>query len=363
MSENKSIRIIAHLDMDAFFASVEERDKPYLRGLPIVVGADPKSGLGRGVVSTANYKAREYGIRSALPISKAWQFSEAAARQGKKRAVFLEVNVARYSAVSDNIFAVVARYAEQIERASIDESYFDLSFCGSYSKARETCQKIKDEVRSREKLTCSVGVGPNKLIAKIASDVKKPDGLTIVEEQGAMEFLAPMTIRKIPGVGPKTEELFRRMGIKLIRDLRKISQSELVEIMGKRGSSLYENIRGRDSSPIAEGYEAKSIGEQETFEFDTREFNLIFERLKAMCRSVVDRLRKDGFKSFRTIVITVRFSDFETKTRSHTLAVPADSFNILYFEAMKLLVPFLDKRDNPNKKLIRLVGVRVEKLE
>ncbi len=357
------MRIIAHLDMDAFFASVEERDKPYLKGAPIVVGADPKNGLGRGVVSTANYKAREYGIRSALPISRAWQFSELARKRGMAPAVFLEVDIPRYAEVSGKIHEIIKRYSEKVESASIDEFYFDLSVCGSYEKAGEVCRKVKNEIKLRENLTSSVGIGPNKLIAKIASDMKKPDGLVVVEENNAEFFLSSLAVRKIPGIGPKTEELLLRKGVRLVRDLKKFSQDELNEILGKRGAEFYGNIRGRDDSPIVEEYEAKSIGEQETFERDTRDFNLIFERLKAMSANIIETMRKDGFKSFRTIVVIVRFADFETKTRSHTLALPAQSFKILQFEAMKLLVPFLDKRENPGQKLIRLIGVRAEKLE
>lgn len=349
--------------MDAFFASVEERDSPQFRGLPIAVGSDPMEGKGRGVVSTANYKAREYGIHSALPISMAWRLSEKARRAGKPAVIFLPVDFTKYEKASREVMNIIRKYSPEVEQASVDEAYFDLSSAGSYAKAREIALKIKSEIREKEKLTCSVGIGPNKLIAKISSGYKKPDGLTVVEEKDAERFLLPMGVRSIPGIGPKTEILLKKKGVSFVRDLKKISKEELEKMLGKWGIELYEKVRGWDMSPLVTEYEAKSIGEQETFMEDSRDVNFIFERLKEMAKSVIYRLGEEGFKKFRAIVVTVRFQDFETKSRSHTLASPANSQKVLEFEAMKLLSPFLDARQNTGKKLIRLVGVRIEKLE
>lgn len=356
-------RIIAHLDMDAFFAAVEEQDNPKLQGLPIVVGADPLGGKGRGVVSTANYKARTYGIHSAMPISKAWQLSETARGNGKPPAIFVRPNFERYSKISEQITVILRRHASLIERASIDETYFDLSFANSLKKVTEICLTIKDEIKTREGLTASIGIGPNKLIAKIASDFKKPDGLTVVEEKDAEEFLSPLPIRKIPGIGPKTEAYLHSLGIKVVRDMRRFSREELQGMFGKWGIDLYDKIRGIDDSPIQEFYEAKSVGEQETFLRDTRDSGFIVEHMRIMCKDILHRLFEEGFKTFRTVVITVRFADFETKSRSRTLAHPADSLKDLELEAMRLLLPFFDRRKNPKLKLIRMIGVRVEKLE
>lgn len=357
------MRIIGHLDMDAFFASVEERDNPQFRGLPIAVGADPIGGKGRGVISTANYKAREYGIHSALPISMAWRLSEEARHAEKPAVVFLPVNFSRYAEVSEKIMDIIRKFSSIVEEASVDEAYFDLSFAGSYAKAKEIALKIKAEIKEKEKLTCSVGIGPNKLIAKISSGFKKPDGLTTIEESEAENFLSSMSIRAIPGVGPKTEELFKKRGVRFVRDLKKFSRENLEEIMGKRGLELYEKARGRDNSFLVTEYEAKSIGEQETFSKDTLDSSFIFSRLKAMCADIIRRFSEKDFKNFRTVVVAVRFQDFETQSRSHTLAKITDERKILEFEALKLLSPFLDKRKNPKKKLIRLIGVRLEKLE
>ncbi|MEW6386992.1 MAG: DNA polymerase IV [Thermodesulfobacteriota bacterium] len=356
------MKIIGHLDMDAFFAAVEERDHPELKGLPLVVGADPKGGQGRGVVSTANYQARGYGIHSAMPITRAWRLSLAAQRRGQPQVVFLPPNFARYKEVSRRIMALVRRYVPLVEEAGIDEAYLDLSFSGSFLKAQKICRQIKREIKDQENLTASLGIGPNKMIAKIASDFQKPDGLTLVTDQEAEGFLAPLPVRKIPGIGPKTESLLATRGIKLVAHLKKLTLKELEELFGKWGLALYEKVRGRSSATLEFEHEAKSLGEQETFPQDTRDLSFLFERLWLMCQGVHDRLLAQGFAGFRTVVVTVRFADFDTKTRSHTLAQPTDSLRRLHFEAMKLLMPFLDRRENPKKKIFRLLGVRLEKL-
>lgn len=370
-------RIIAHLDMDAFFASVEERDHPRLKGLPIAVGSDPMEGSGRGVVSTANYKAREYGIRSALPISKAWQYSEKAKREGQPEVVFLPVDMRRYAEVSDNIMKIIRRYSETIEESSIDEAYFDLSYVFDlvpkaelsdflklgFGKSEEVAQALKNEIWKKEKLTASIGIGPNKLIAKIASDMQKPDGLTVITSEDAEKFLEPLTIRKIPGIGPKTEKYFHGLGIYKIKDLKKFPQNELEKILGKWGSEIYRKARGIDDSPLVEEYEIKSVGEQETFSRDTLDFRFVLDRLDFLARNVIRRFRRNGFDRYRTVTVTVRFSDFETKTRSHTRENPASDLKTLKAEAIRLIMPFFDGRENPKRKLIRLIGVRIEKLE
>jgi DNA polymerase IV (archaeal DinB-like DNA polymerase) len=355
------MRIVGHLDMDAFFAAVEERDTPRFHGEPIVVGSDPRGGKGRGVVSTANYKARAYGIFSATPISKAWRLSEAAQRQGKPAVVFLSVDMKKYAAVSARIMDSIRRLVPLVEEAGIDEAFVDLSFTGSWPKAEALCREIKREILNQERLTCSIGIGPNKLIAKIASDRHKPDGLTMVQEQQAEEFLAPLSVRKIPGIGPKTEQAFAREGIRLVQDLKQFTRHELQERLGKRGLAVYERIRGRDDTPVLDAYEIKSISEQETFGEDTVDPAIIGNCLGQMCEGLIERLRAEGFAHFRTAVVTVRFADFQTKSRSYTLAQPTDSKAVLEFEALRLLVPFLDSRENPARKLIRLVGLRIEK--
>ena len=223
------MRLIGHLDMDAFFAAIEERDPPELKGRPLVVGADPAGGQGRGVVSTANYPARQYGIHSAMPISRAWKLSEAARRRGWPPAVFVRVNHRNYSEVSRRIMDILHHYAPVVEEASVDEAYFDLGFTGSFDAAVAICRKIKEEIQAREQLTGSIGLGPNKLLAKIASDFRKPDGLTVVTAEQAEDFLAPLPVRKIPGIGPQSEKFLAGLGIKSVRDLKRFSPLELKE--------------------------------------------------------------------------------------------------------------------------------------
>jgi DNA polymerase IV (DinB-like DNA polymerase) len=357
------MRIIAHLDMDAFFAAIEERDTPRFRGLPLVVGSDPDGGKGRGVVSTANYKARAYGIHSALPISKAWRLSEAARSQGKPAAIFVSVAMEKYRTVSGRVMEILRRHASVVEEAGIDEAFLDLSGTGSFEKAEAVCREIKQVILAEEQLTASVGIGPNKLIAKIASDRQKPDGLTIVRAEDAESFLEPLSIRKIPGIGPKTELAFSKEGIRLIKDLKQFSRHELQERLGKRGMDVYERARGIDDTPVSVLWEIKSISEQETFGQDTLDASFIGSRVKAMCESLSSRFAAQGFQSFRTIGVVVRFADFKTATRSQTLSVPENSCESLEFVALKLFMPFLDSRENPDHKLIRLIGVRIEKLQ
>jgi DNA polymerase IV (DinB-like DNA polymerase) len=357
------MRIIAHLDMDAFFAAIEERDTPRFHGLPLAVGADPDGGKGRGVVTTANYRAREYGIHSAMPISKAWQLSEIAKRRGNPAVIFVRTDMPRYREVSARIMAILHRYVPVIEEAGIDEAFLDLGFTASFDGATPLCRDIKMAIFSEEQLTASVGLGPNKLIAKIASDRHKPDGLTIVREEEAEAFLAPLAIRKIPGIGPKSELAFAQEGIRLIRELKQLSRHELQERLGKRGLEVYDRARGRDEAPVETAFQTKSISEQETFAQDSLEPGFICECLKLMCASLLERLAAEGLKTFRTVTVTVRFADFKTRCRSHTLSEAAASGPILEFEALKLLMPFLDSRENPSHKLIRLIGLRLEKLQ
>jgi len=313
-------RVIAHLDMDAFFAAIEEGDKPRLRGKPIVVGADPEDGHGRGVVSTANYPARTYGIHSAMPISQAWRLAREAERAGKPPAVFIGVNGQRYEEVSGHIMGIVRRHVPLVEAASIDEAYLDLSFIGSYKAAEMLCRMIKKEIHEREHLIASIGIGP------------------------------------------KTQALFAQHGVTTVGDVKRFSHEELVELLGVWGRDLYERARGRDDTPVIEEYEIKSIGEQETFMRDTSDPNLLTGRLAALAADVMQRFDQSDFGTFQRIVLTVRFTDFETVSRSRTLTEPAASLETLQFEAFSLLMPFFDHRENPRRKAIRLIGIRVEKL-
>ncbi len=372
--------IIAHLDMDAFFAAIEERENPQFAGLGIVVGADPKSGYGRGVVSTSNYQARIYGIHSAQPISTAWRLAQSAMQKGEPKTVFLPVNMAFYEKVSDKIMGIIRKFVPVVEQTSIDEAYLDLSFClpnssdtdvsdsmhmyqESFGKAKELIYKIKTEIKEKEHLTCSIGIGPNKLIAKMVSAKFKPDGLSVIKPDEVDEFLGPLPIGDIPGIGPKSEEFFHKKKIFKVSDLKKISKEQLVSWKGKWGEDIYFKVRGQDDSPVTIDREIKSISEQETFETDTLSATILLDKLYKLAERVIDRMPTEGIKSYKTVTIVVRFSDFTSKNRTHTLSIKACDFDTLKMESFKLFLPFLDRRENPKLQLIRLIGVGIENFE
>src|SRR5216683_1587902 len=245
------MRIVAHVDMDAFYASVEERYHPELRGRPVVVGADPKGGTGRGVVTAASYAARKFGIRSALPISRAWRLAEAARRKGEPEAIFVRGDRALYLEVSGRIMALIAQGVDAFEEASIDEAYVDLSSLADLERAQGHARMLKQEIVEREGLSCSVGIGPNKLVAKIASDFRKPDGLTVVRPDEVQGFLDGLGIRVIPGIGPKSEAVLQEKGIRTVADLRRVELAQLREWFGKSGEELHRKVRGNSDDPVS----------------------------------------------------------------------------------------------------------------
>jgi DNA polymerase IV (DinB-like DNA polymerase) len=364
----RATRIVVHVDMDAFYAAVEERYNPALRGVPLVVGADPKEGRGRGVVTTANYKARTFGIGSALPISRAWRLAEAARQRGAPATVFVRPNFRLYEEVSTRIMDILKQSADEFEEASIDEAYLDISSTANFEAAVERMAALKAKIREKEGLGCSVGIGPNKLIAKIASGYRKPDSLTVVTPERAIEFLDPLPIRVIPGIGPKSEMFLRTRNIRTVEELRRVAEPQLTEWFGRWGQRLFEKVRGIDDSPVSNDWIRKSVGEQETFAQDSRSPSFIAEQLDLMAERVLSKLRENEFAGFRTITLTVRFSDFETKNRSHSIkdgiALGSDgrALQLLKRETLALVLPFFDARENPRAKAIRLIGLRLEKL-
>lgn len=356
------MRIIAHLDMDAFFASIAERDEPRFKDKPIVVGADPLDGQGRGVVSTANYKARKFGIHSAMPISQAWQLAKQAEQRGETKTIFLGTNFAKYEKASQQIRKIAANFASKIEIASIDELYLDLSYCRSFKKAATLTQVLQKQIKQEQKLSCSLGLAPNKLLAKIASDFKKPGGLTIVYPAQAQEFLDPLPVRKIPGIGPKSETLLKNLNIQTVRDLRQVSAQKMVDLFGKWGEDLYKKARGLDESPVAQDEEVKSIGDQQTLEQDSLDPEILIPLVQSLTQKVFQRFQASSFESFKTIVLTVRLKGFVTYSRSQTLKEPAKDYASLYFAGLNMFLPFLDRRENPKLIPVRLLGIRIEQL-
>jgi DNA polymerase IV (DinB-like DNA polymerase) len=356
------VRIIAHVDMDAFYAAVEARRDPALRDRPLVVGADPKGGQGRGVVTAASYAARRYGIRSALPISRAWRLAEAARRRGEPETIFVRDDHTLYRDVSTRIMAILAAAGDAFQKTSVDEAYLDLSSLGSFDAAVERARGLKAEIVRQEGLTASVGIGPNKLVAKIASDFQKPDGLVVVRPDEVQPFLDPLRIRVIPGIGPKTEQFLHERRIRTIADLRAREQAELEEWLGRPGADLYAKARGLSESAVSNERERKSVGEQETFEVDTLDAPFVLERARALAHTVWSRLEGHSFRACRTVTVTVRFENFTTLVRSRTRREAWTSEETLGAVALELLLPFLDERENPRHRKLRLIGVRAEKL-
>jgi DNA polymerase IV (DinB-like DNA polymerase) len=335
--------------MDYFFAQIEERENPQFKGKPVIVGADPKGGKGRGVVSTANYEARKYGIKSRMPISKAYQLCP--------NAIFLPVNIELYQKVSDEIMGIVKKYSLIYEIVSLDEAYLDISFCKNWREAENLGKKLKKEIFEKEKLTCTVGIGPNKTVAKLAAEKAKPNGLKVVKPDEVEKFLDPLDIDDLPGIGPKRAEKLRKIGINKIFELKKLSKEKLKEMFGKVGERIWERARGIDEEPVSPEEVIKSIGRQITFERDTRDAKLIFRISERLIKEVYEELMQNNF-SFKTITVICRFKNFETHTKSKTLKKPTKDFEIFKKEAKKLLLKFLIE----NKKPVRLIGVRISNL-
>jgi len=340
------MRRILHIDMDAFFAAVEQMRHPELVGIPVIIGGagDPTM---RGVVSTASYEARKYGIHSAMPLRRAYRLCP--------EAVFLPVDYDEYMRVSEKIKDILRSFTPLIENVGIDEAFLDITDIDMESE--EVAKKIKERIKKEVGLTCSIGIGPNKLIAKIASDMKKPDGLTIISEEDIKGTIWPLPARKLWGVGPKTERRLNEMEILTIGDLASVPLESLTEEFGKSyGNYLYESSRGVDESPVIAYWEPKSISRETTFQIDTDNWNVIAKNLAELTRDVVDTIKESGYKG-KTVTVKIRFSDFNTYTRAKTLDDFSDSLEIIRKAAFESLGRI------ELKKKVRLVGVRVSSLK
>ncbi len=339
------------VDMDAFYTACEEVRNPKLKGKLLAVGADPKQGKGRGVIATANYAARKYGLSSGMPVSIAYRKCP--------DCVFLPVDMEYYVEVSERIMQILKKYADKFEQVSIDEAYLDVSSQESFEKAKEVAKKIKKEILQKENLTCSIGIGPNKLIAKMAASKNKPNGLTIVFHSGVQKFMDPLDVDELYGVGPKTTERLHELGISIIQQLRHTSLETLKEYFGPSfGTYLREASRGIDESPVSEEWVQKSAGRQFTFEKDTKDKVLLNKTMYEMVQDSFDQLKAGGFKSYRTVTIKVRYEDFETHTKAYTLKINALTVQPAKNVARNLLKEFLR-----SEKKIRLIGVSLSKLQ
>lgn len=329
------------MDMDAFFAAVEEMRRPELKGKPVVIGGsgDP---MQRGVVSTASYEARKFGIHSAMPLRTAFKLCP--------HAVFLPVDYQEYARVSQIIKQVLRELSPVMEDVGIDEAFLDIS--GTDKTSVQIAKEIKDRIKEKTGLTCSIGIAPNKLIAKIASDMQKPDGITIIKENDIESRIWPLPVRKLWGVGPKTEAYLKDMDVHTIGELAEVPPETLTEHFGKSyGQHLYEAARGIDESPLVTHWEPKSASRETTFQSDTDNWQTIAKNLAELVKEVTNDLSERGYKS-RNVTVKIRFSDFQTQTRAKTLPVPTDDLEILRKEAFACLGRF------DLKKKVRLVGFR-----
>jgi len=346
---SKKTRFIVHVDMDAFFASVEQHDNPEYRGKPVIVGADPKKGKGRGVVAACSYEARKYGIHSAMPISIAYRKCP--------HAVYLRGNMHRYAEISDRILGILEQFTPDIEPVSIDEAFLDIT--GShhlFGTPEETCIMIKKTVKKETGLTASIGLAPNKMTAKIASDIKKPDGLVIVDDSSLLPFLHPLPVNRIWGIGEKSMKVLIRMGIKTIGDLAAYDPEKVVEMFGKNGMHVWELANGIDPREVESDETVKSISNEHTFPEDTDDMEDIKDILMYLSEKVSRRMRKNGFKC-RTITLKIRFRDFKTYTRAVTIAEPSNFATILYENCINHLKDF-----DLQRKAVRLLGVKASNL-
>ncbi|EHQ89297.1 DNA polymerase IV [Desulfosporosinus youngiae] len=338
-------RKIIHLDMDAFYASVEQRDDPSLLGKPVVVGGSLNS---RGVVSTASYEARKYGIRSAMPIAEA-------ARRCPS-AIFLPVNSRKYQEVSRQIQAVFLTYTPMVEPLSLDEAFLDVTGSTSlFGSAQTIALTIKQRIRQELNLTASVGLACNKFLAKLASDLKKPDGFVVVQPHRIQEFLDPLPVERLWGVGEKTAERLHIHKVKTIRDLRRLDLKFLTELFGALGTQLFQLAQGIDDRPVESDRAVKSIGRETTFATDILDYEVLETTLLKLALDVGRRTRKESLKG-KTVTLKVRYADFRTLTRSHTLARATDLDDVIYREACSLL------RELAIKQPLRLIGVTLSNL-
>ncbi len=331
--------------MDAFFAAVEEQRHPELKNKPVVIGGsgDPSK---RGVVSTANYVARKHGIHSAMPLRTAHKLCP--------HAVFLPVDFEEYSRVSGEFKKVLKEFSTVMEDAGIDEAFIDLSDVDK--PLEQVAQEIKERIKAATGLTCSIGIAPNKLLAKIASDMEKPDGLTIIRDGDIEDLIWPLQVRKLWGVGPRTEAYLKELSIHTIGELAAVPLDKLLEHFGTSyGHYLYEASRGIDDSPLVTHWEPKSISRETTFQTDSDHWQTIARNLADLTRETVAELNERGYRA-KNVTVKIRFSDFKTQTRATTLEAPTDSLEVVRKAAFYCLGKF------ELKKKIRLVGIRISGL-
>ena len=339
-------RKVIHVDMDAFFAAVEQRDRPELRGKPVIVGGSPQ---GRGVVSTASYEARRFGVHSAMPCSRAFRLCP----QG----IFLRPRFEAYQAVSNVVRAIFHDHTDLVEPVSLDEAYLDVTQNRhGIPSATEVAERIRREIFEQTSLTASAGVGPNKFIAKVASDMNKPDGLMVVPPARVREFLERLPVKKIPGIGPVTGRRCEELGIRSCCDFLKFDDTQLLRVFGKSGRHFLRLARGLDPRPVVADSERKSVSIEDTFPEDLIAPDESLAALEQLARGLEERLEKHGLLG-RTVVLKVKYGDFRQITRQRSLGIAIRSRRSLLATARELLL-----ETEVGRKPVRLLGLGVTHL-
>ena len=339
-------RKIIHVDMDAFFASVEQRDQPAYKGKPLIVGGQPNS---RSVVAACSYEARKFGIHSAMPCSKAYRLCP--------QAIFVPPRFEAYREVSDQIREIFWKYASQVEPLSLDEAYLDVTYTADFDgSATRIAQAIKHEIVETTQLTASAGVSYNKFLAKIASDMDKPDGLYVIKPEQGLDFVTQLPVSKFHGIGPSTEAKMQKHGIKTGADLRKKSLLSLINQFGKSGQYYYNIARAIDDRPVRSVRTRKSLGKEITFAEDVMSIDLLTQKLNGLAEVVLTKLAEHALQA-KTVMLKVKYANFKQVTRAQSV----ESF--LDQTSLEHRIPQLLKRTDAGEKPIRLVGISLSGLE
>jgi len=343
-------RAVLHVDLDAFYVSAEVRERPELKGIPVVVGANPDGGKGRGVVVACSYEARKFGLRSGMPISIAYRLCP--------QAKYIPPNWGLYEKVSEEVMTTLRGFADKFEQASIDEAFLDVtSRAKDAESAKEVATLVKQAVKEKNHLTCSIGIGPNKSSAKIASDRNKPDGLTVVPFGDVPGFLAPLPVGVVPGIGRKTGEFLNEKGITTIGQLQQLDGKQLLTWFGKNGVWLWGVIHGEENVEVRQQELPKSLSVERTFKEDVKDFRAVRKEAADGASELMRRVKSAGY-SYRVAGIKIRFQGFETNTREKTLVSHTDSEGPL-LEAVERLLDEFGARGRP----VRLIGVRVADIQ
>lgn len=339
------MRVVMLIDMDYFYVACEELRRPEIANKPAVVGMDPKGGIGRGVVMTCNYKAREFGIHSGMPISMAYK--------AKPDAIFLPLDYDYYDVISKKVMDAIKPFASKFEQVSIDEAFIDVSDkVPSYDEAQEYARKIHDEILQKVGIKCSVGIGPSKLIAKMACEKAKPNGIRLVKEEEVKDFLRGMDVEKLYGIGGKTAQKLKKLGYDSVEKLAKANRMQMVEHFGVFGTQMIKSANGLDESEVTENYDVKSIGRELTFDENTGDENEVGKAIEKLSSDVIKDLNKNH-KSFKTITLKLRYGDFTEHIHSKSVRVNSD-LDTLITTSRQL---YRNNADRTRK--VRKIGVRV----